>query len=215
MIVSHAAPAVDGVTLARDLRALHPGLAIILLVPMGARPAGLTEGLVSHVLAKPLKHSLLYNAIVQLAGSGQEPAGDDPPAPAARHQQPAPSPLRILLVDDIQTNQVLALQMLRRHGYDADVAGNGLEALAALERQPYDVVFMDVQMPSMDGLQATREICERYPPGQRPWIVGLTASVLEEDQRACREAGMDDYLAKPIVMETFLDKLRDLATRGG
>ncbi len=70
-------------------------------------------------------------------------------------------------------------------------------------------------MPRMNGLQATREICKRYPPGQRPWIVGLTASVLEDDQRACREAGMNDYLPKPVTMESFLDKVRGLATHSG
>jgi signal transduction histidine kinase/DNA-binding response OmpR family regulator len=216
VIVDHAPPAVDGIALARDLRAARPDLAIVLLAPAGTRPEGLTEGLVDHLLTKPLKHSLLYDAIARLAGSGQQPEDDGTPGDAPRHkQQPAPSSLSILVAEDIHTNQVLALKMLRRFGYDADVASNGLEALAALERQRYDVVFMDVQMPRMDGLQASREICERYPPGERPWIVGLTASVLEEDQRACREAGMDDFLSKPISMESLVEKLRGVAARSG
>jgi len=215
-VVDHAPPAVDGVALAGDLRAMDPGLGIILLAPVGARLEGLTEGPVSHLLTKPLEHSRLYDAIVRLAGSAQEPTGDGPPTDATRqYPQPERSSLRILLVEDIQTNQILALKMLRRNGYDADIASNGLEALAALERQRYDVVFMDVHMPTMDGLQATREILRRYVPGQRPWIVGLTASVLEEDQRACREAGMNDYLSKPISMESLLEKLRGLPVMSG
>jgi CheY-like chemotaxis protein len=212
-IVDHTPPTVDGVDLARDLRAVAPQLAIILLVPAGERPPGLTQGLVSHLLTKPLKHSLLYDAIIQLATPRQQP-DDGAAAHPTPHQQPPQqrSSLKILLAEDIPTNQALVLKMLQRNGYDADVASDGLEALAALERQHYDVVFMDVQMPRMDGLQATRQIRQRHPPGQRPWIVGLTASVLEQEQRACRDAGMDDYLPKPISLKTFLDKLRAVPT---
>ncbi|HYY79203.1 MAG TPA: response regulator [Actinomycetes bacterium] len=210
-ILDHAPPAVDAAGLARELGILAPDLPVILLVTASARSEGLGDGLAGQVLTKPLKHSLLYNAILRLRGSGDQPAAGGPSPPATpREGRRARSSLRILLVEDIQTNQTLALQMLRRNGYDADVAGNGVDALAALERQRYDVIFMDVQMPEMDGLQATREICGRYPPDERPRIVGLTASVLEEDQRACREAGMDDYLPKPITVENLLEKLRGL-----
>jgi signal transduction histidine kinase/CheY-like chemotaxis protein len=213
VIVDHTPPAVDGVTLARDLRVLAPDLPIILLVPTSPRPQGLTEGLVSHLLTKPLKHSLLYDTIAELTGSTQPSTDDSPATREPRPQQhPAISPLKILLADDIPANQTLALKMLRRHGYDADLASDGTEALAALERTRYDVVLMDVQMPKMDGLEATREICQRYPPEQRPWIIGLTASVLEDDQRACREAGMNDYLPKPITMQDLIQKLQGLAT---
>jgi signal transduction histidine kinase/DNA-binding response OmpR family regulator len=215
VIVDHAPPVVDGIGLAQDLHAFDPRLGIVLLVPSDAYPHGLTGGLVSHLLTKPFTHSSLHDAIVELTEASQQPSQDSITPQAARHRQPAPSPLRILLVEDVHTNRVLALQMLRKNGYDADVAGDGLEALAALERQQYDVVFMDVHMPRMDGLQATRQICQRYPPSQRPWIVGLTASVLEEDQRACREAGMNDCLPKPIIMESFINKLEGLAPRNG
>ncbi len=95
-------------------------------------------------------------------------------------------------------NQVVALRLLERLGYGADVASNGLEALAALEREPYDVVLMDVQMPELDGLEATRRIHDRWPPETRPRIVAMTANALPEDREACFAAGMDDYVAKPI-----------------
>ena len=95
-------------------------------------------------------------------------------------------------------NQKVALRLLDKLGYRADVASNGLEALEALERQPYDVVLMDVQMPEMDGLDASRRICERWPPGSRPRIVAMTANAMVEDREACFAAGMDDYVAKPV-----------------
>jgi len=95
-------------------------------------------------------------------------------------------------------NQKVALGLLDQFGYRADVAANGLAALEALERQPYDVVLMDVQMPELDGLDASRRICERWPADVRPRIIAMTANALPEDREACFAAGMDDYIAKPI-----------------
>ena len=112
--------------------------------------------------------------------------------------RPAATPLRILLAEDNAVNQKVALALLGQLGYRADVAWNGVEALAALERQPYDVVLMDVHMPELDGLDATRQICERWAPETRPRIIAMTANVLLEDREACFAAGMDDYVAKPI-----------------
>ncbi len=107
-------------------------------------------------------------------------------------------PLRILLAEDMAVNQKLAVAMLNRMGYRPDVVANGNEVLEALRRQSYDVILMDVRMPEMDGLTATRKICERYPAEQRPRIVAMTANAMQEDRDACMKAGMDDYLAKPI-----------------
>ncbi|MBN1236787.1 MAG: PAS domain S-box protein [Methanotrichaceae archaeon] len=111
----------------------------------------------------------------------------------------AAGPLRILLAEDNVVNQMVAIQMLKRLGYSADVAGNGLEVLQALERQPYDVVLMDVQMPEMDGLVAAQEIRKLWPKG--PWIIAITAYALKGDRERCLAAGMDDYISKPIVIE--------------
>ena len=112
--------------------------------------------------------------------------------------KPATSSLRILLAEDNAVNQKVALRLLDQLGYRADVASNGLEALEALERQPYDVVLMDVQMPELDGLDASRRICERWPAEARPRIIAMTANAMPEDREACFAAGMDDYVAKPI-----------------
>lgn len=111
---------------------------------------------------------------------------------------PARTPLRILLAEDDAVNQEVALRLLGKFGYEADVVENGLGAIEALEREPYDVVLMDIQMPELDGLEATRRIVERWPAPTRPRIIALTANATLADREACFEAGMDDYVAKPI-----------------
>jgi CheY-like chemotaxis protein len=116
-------------------------------------------------------------------------------------------PLRILLAEDNTVNQKLALRLLGQLGYQADVAGNGLEAIAALERQRYDVVLMDVQMPELDGLDATRQICSRWPRADRPRIIAMTANAMQGDRDLCLAAGMDDYISKPIRTEELVAAL--------
>jgi CheY-like chemotaxis protein len=120
------------------------------------------------------------------------PALPEAPLPPAR-------PLRILLAEDNAVNQKVALHLLAKFGYRADVAANGLEVLAALRRQSFDVILMDLQMPEMDGLEATQRILKEWPERQRrPWIVALTANAMEGDREMCLAAGMDDYVSKPI-----------------
>jgi signal transduction histidine kinase/ActR/RegA family two-component response regulator len=116
-------------------------------------------------------------------------------------------PLRILLAEDNEVNRKVVLMMFKAFGYQADVAVNGVEAVAALHRQTYDLVFMDVQMPQMDGLEATRSIVRTWPVGQRPRIVGLSANVLPEDVDAAMHAGMDAYLTKPISPSQLMAEL--------
>jgi signal transduction histidine kinase/ActR/RegA family two-component response regulator len=123
------------------------------------------------------------------------------PSLAARH------PLRILLAEDNGVNQKLALRLLEQMGYRADLAGNGREALECVERQSYDLVLMDVRMPVMDGLQATRAITERWPTGQRPRIVAMTANALNGDRPQCLAAGMDEHLSKPLRVEALIAAL--------
>jgi CheY-like chemotaxis protein len=104
-------------------------------------------------------------------------------------------------------NQKVALAMLRKRGYDADVAADGIEALDMLKLRHYDAVFMDVQMPRMDGLEATRQICARWSSDERPWIIGMTAHAMEEDREACLAAGMNDYIAKPVTLDKLAEAL--------
>jgi CheY-like chemotaxis protein len=116
-------------------------------------------------------------------------------------------PLRILVAEDNMVNQQLALQLLEQMGYRADVAGNGLEVILALRRQPYDVVFMDVHMPEMDGLTATQRICQEWSPVTRPRIIAMTANAMQGDREKCISAGMDDYISKPIRVEELVKSL--------
>ena len=104
-------------------------------------------------------------------------------------------------------NQKLALRLLQQMGYRADVAANGLEAIECVARQTYDVVLMDVQMPEMDGLEATRRIVARWPDGSRPRVVAMTANAMQGDREECLAAGMDDYLTKPIRVEALVEAL--------
>jgi len=117
-------------------------------------------------------------------------------------------PLSILLAEDNAVNQMVLLQMLRKIGYQADLASNGFDVLAALDRQAYDVVLMDIQMPDMDGFEATRRILARFPKMKRPRIIALTAHALNGDRERCLEAGMDGYLSKPVKIEDLQSALR-------
>jgi CheY-like chemotaxis protein len=117
--------------------------------------------------------------------------------------------LRVLLAEDNLVNQKVALHMLAALGYRADVAANGLEVIAALNRQTYDVILMDVQMPEMDGLEATRRIVSMYgDQAARPWIIALTANAVQGDRDMCLAAGMDDYISKPIRKEDLAGALQ-------
>ncbi|MEL6650318.1 MAG: response regulator [Bacteroidota bacterium] len=126
---------------------------------------------------------------------------------ASPNDWPAPT-LRILLTEDNPVNQKVATRMLGKIGYEADIANNGLEALEAIQRIPYDLILMDVQMPEMDGLTATREIIRMYGgSAERPVIVAMTANAMKEDQEKCAAAGMDDYISKPVRLSILKERL--------
>jgi PAS domain S-box-containing protein len=198
----------DGLALAREIRRHRDArdLPLVLLTSLGRLPQARSAGEFAVQLAKPLKASQLYDALLGILAdqSGQPHLAE----PVLDGGKPATSSLRILLAEDNAMNQKVALLLLERLGYRADVASNGLEALEALERQPYDVVLMDVQMPELDGLDASRRICERWPAEVRPRIIAMTANAMLEDREACFAAGMDDYVAKPIRPDDLAEALR-------
>ncbi|WP_052128620.1 PAS domain S-box protein [Neosynechococcus sphagnicola] len=118
------------------------------------------------------------------------------------------SSLRILLAEDNRVNQKVAIQVLKRLGYGADIATNGVEVLAALERQPYELILMDVQMPQMDGMEATARICRLYPENIRPYIIAMTANAMVSDREACLAVGMNDFVSKPIQIAELIAALK-------
>jgi CheY-like chemotaxis protein len=201
-------PAMDGLALAREIRRWRDEreLPLVLMTSLGRLSLARSTTEFAAQLAKPVRASQLYDALLSVL------AGD-----AGRVQEPAQvedgdagtmSALRILLAEDNAVNQKVALLILEKLGYRADVASNGLEAVEALERQRYDVVLMDVQMPVLDGLDASRRICERWPEAERPRIVAMTANAMQEDRDACIAAGMNDYVAKPIRPDVLAEALR-------
>jgi len=150
---------------------------------------------IAGVLSKPLKTASLYDLLLEVL-HGKRSAR--PTAPVTAALLATHHPLAILLAEDNSVNQRVATLMLQRLGYRTDVASNGFEALQAVERQSYDLILMDVQMPEMDGVQATREICARWPAGTRPRIVAMTANASTADRDMCLAAGMEDFLTKPV-----------------
>jgi GAF domain-containing protein/CheY-like chemotaxis protein/HPt (histidine-containing phosphotransfer) domain-containing protein len=202
-IVDMLMPGMDGLELATRLHERLPGLPMILASSaprhdVAGDPRWEASG-IGAVIVKPIKASALHGAlaIVLDLGSAAEETRDNAggildPELATRH------PLRILVAEDNVVNQRLALRLLEKLGYRADVVANGLEAVEAVRRQTYDLVLMDVQMPEMDGVQATQHILERWADGDRPWIVAMTAEVMRGDREGFLAAGMNDYVAKPI-----------------
>ena len=216
-IVDMHMPGMDGAMLARAIRQAGRMLPLVLFSSHGRKEA--SDSLFTATLAKPLRQSQLFDTLVQLLAHGAE----ETPRPAAAPARPRIDaqmaerhPLRILLAEDNVVNQKLALRILQQMGYRADVAGNGIEAIECCARQPYDLVLMDVQMPEMDGLEASRRIVARWPePDQRPRIVAMTANAMQGDREACLAAGMNDYVTKPIRVEALVEALLATPRVGG
>ena len=200
----------DGLSLTRQLRqaAQMPNLPVVLVTPMSVRAdsAEITALPFATCLTKPLKESQ-FTAAITCALSG---AKATTAAPSARLDPKLAErlPLKILLCEDNAVNQKVAQRLLQQMGYQADLVANGLEALAAVDRQHYDMILMDVMMPEMGGMEATRILREREKqPGQHPnysphvIVVAMTASAMPGDREKCLIGGMDDYLAKPVRLE--------------
>ena len=196
-------PEMDGLELAAAIRAGRPDAPpVIILSSLGVRERTTPD--VAAFLVKPVKPSGLHDAIVTvLAGGAKRGDVRRPTGTGIDRGLAKKHPLRILLAEDNPVNRKLATRLLERMGYQADVATDGLEAIGAVERQDYDVVLMDVQMPELDGLEATRRIRASRGTSRGPHIVAMTANALEGDRETCLAAGMDDYVSKPIRPEVL------------
>ncbi|UCD68909.1 MAG: response regulator, partial [Betaproteobacteria bacterium] len=208
-IVDMHMPEMDGTALARKLRELNAGLPLVLFSSLGRREASDTEGLFSAYMSKPLRQSQLFDTLVEMLAKDKAPQlASAPTQPAMEPGMAARHPLRILVAEDNLVNQKLAMRLLQQAGYRADLASNGIEAIESVQRQTYDVVLMDVQMPEMDGLEASRRITAKWPVGKRPRIVAMTANAMHGDREMCLAAGMDDYVTKPIRVNELMEALR-------
>ncbi|MDY6909720.1 MAG: response regulator [Thermodesulfobacteriota bacterium] len=205
-------PGMDGAALSRRIRLTPSGrdLPLVLLSSIGAdeRELGLEKGDFNATLPKPVKYSRLYDCLATLIG--ERVFGDscafvrkDEPPPC--RETPVPE-CRILLAEDNPINRKVALGILRKMGYEAVAVSNGKEAVAALSETPYDLVLMDIQMPEMDGLEATRTIREGQAPVLDPAvpIIAMTAHAMRGDREKCLEAGMNDYVAKPVQPDELM-----------
>jgi PAS domain S-box-containing protein len=202
-------PEMDGLELCRQVQSL-PGGSELPLVLMSSAEAGLDPACRERfraVLLKPVRASRLYDSLVEIFHPGQLPRPESQEAVGFDREMGRRHPLRILLAEDNPTNQILAREVLGRLGYAVEVAGNGLEVLDALKRRAFDAILMDVQMPEMDGLEATREIRRLFAAEDQPRIIALTADAMEEDRRRCLAAGMDDYLSKPLLLPELIGAL--------
>ncbi|MGV3706504.1 MAG: response regulator [Arcticibacter sp.] len=199
-------PEMDGLAFGRILRQRYAKLPIALLSSIGDDTGARFPGIFSEVLVKPVKHQLLYKSIErQLNKRGVSKAPRPTIASLLNTDLAGRYPLNILVAEDNPVNQRLALLLLRKLGYEAQFANNGIEAIEKARENHYDLIFMDVSMPEMDGFQATRAI--RNLPGKQPVIVAMTANAMAEDRDICLKSGMDDYLAKPIRVELLTDTL--------
>lgn len=205
-------PEMDGVTLAQKIREQPNGksLPLVVLSSLGQEDIRARAGdlYFSAILNKPVQQHQLQTILAQVLGNPLVKVEQTPDTPAPSTTLGEHHPLRILLAEDMVVNQKVALLTLRQLGYRADVANNGLEVIAALKRQPYDVVLMDVQMPEMDGLTATQEVCQRWSPTERPHIIAMTANAMQGDREMCLDAGMDAYITKPIRVPDLMDVLK-------
>ncbi len=216
-LIDTVMPDMDGATLAQEIHrnTITARMPVVLMASFETNAfRTLWKKELVNSIVKPIKSSTLLSMLHSMLGEHSEaltiqvPPSDEPPAETER---PA---LRILVAEDNLVNQKVALRLLEKLGYRADLAANGREALEAVKRERYDLILMDMQMPEMDGLEATRIICRHLSPAERPRIVAMTANVMEEDRQRCLEAGMDGHIGKPIRLEILKSVLESCVQAG-
>lgn len=208
-------PEMDGLMLAEKLQRLYrdtPKFSpLILLSSVSERLDDNTSRIFAATVVKPVKTIVLYQTLKDALSHATTPKVAQPPKIATLWQDIASTlPLRILVVEDNQVNQMVALRMLERMGYRADVVGNGLEVLESLKRQTYDMIFMDIQMPEMDGEETTMHIRRRNDDFAQPLIVAMTANAFTEDRQRYLDMGMDGFISKPVRLQELADVITSL-----
>ncbi|MCC3418512.1 MAG: response regulator [Microcoleus sp. PH2017_07_MST_O_A] len=228
-------PEMDGITLAEKIREFPQGKNLpLMILSSGGRPSRReVQGRVEFAafVYKPIKQAQLHEVLLRILGGECTPIQPCFSQPQFNSQLAETLPLKMLLVDDVELNQMVAGQMLQKLGYSADFASSGQAALDALERSEYDIVFMDMQMPEMDGLETTRLIRQRFsgnlilenpapefgfsatdeqspnPKSTSPWIIAMTANAMQGDRELCLDAGMNDYISKPVRVQAIVQAI--------
>jgi CheY-like chemotaxis protein len=206
-------PEMDGVMLAREIKRIHPLLPIILLSSIGDESRSKYPGLFSSVLTKPVKQEQLFKLIqAELKGTkGKVPESEEKKEGQLSDQFASEHPLNILLAEDNLINQKLATRVLNKLGYQLQIANNGKEALEMYKLYGADLILMDIQMPEMDGFEATYAIRNEFEV--QPQIVAMTANAMPEDRDRCIDAGMNNYIAKPFKMDELIAILKTVTTQ--
>ncbi len=210
MILDYHMPAMDGRELALRIRKQF-GVAtppLVMLSSLGDRGTDIADAGFAAVLSKPVRPAELLIALERALGGTKQKAALGGLVKVLDTELAVKYPLRVLIAEDNPVNQLVASRILQRLGYRPDVVADGVEALKAVDMMPYDVILMDVQMPELDGLEATRLIRELPPhSGNRPWIVAMTAGAMESERQATIDAGMDDFVSKPVRVEDLQDAM--------
>lgn len=206
-------PEMNGMELSLAIRKKHPQLPIILMSTIGDESSKKYPELFSSVVTKPIRHSILSQHMLSaLLNKGDVSAVNMAPAkPKLTTDFSKKYPLRILIAEDNRMNQKLAMRILGKLGYDPDIAENGKEVLEEVSKRNYDLILMDVQMPEMDGLEATRMI--RVCLENQPVIIAMTANAMQGDREECLKNGMDDYISKPVNLEELVIMLEKWAVQ--
>jgi signal transduction histidine kinase/CheY-like chemotaxis protein/HPt (histidine-containing phosphotransfer) domain-containing protein len=209
-LLDYQMPEMDGIALAREIRAVrgaHSPVLILLSSTGQSLASAHPDAGFAAALSKPLRLSHVRDRLLETIGDQRDTSAGAVP-PVVRDAD-SPVPLRILLAEDNAINQKVALRLLERLGYGADIVGDGRQALARLDHAAYDVILMDVQMPEMDGLEASRAICARWAASERPRIIAMTAEAMLGDRDKCLAAGMDDYIVKPVTLDRLAAALAE------
>jgi len=208
-LVEHQPPIIDGLAVSTSIRGLRrpdqlPIVLIVVATPGAAEAEAADSGVIQATITKPVPPRTLHDVILQVGMH-------DTRKPVVEAAETVPGALRVLIADDNSLNQNLLRRMVVKLGHSVDVVSNGREAVAAVAQQPYDAVLMDVLMPEMDGLVAAEAICRRWPRGNRPRLIALTAMAGPGDQERCLRAGFDDYMTKPVHLADLVEGLRAAA----
>jgi len=211
-LINIITPETAGLALAQEIRQVPTGyeLPLVMLTSITGSTSRQRARKLSAVafLNKPGKPAELYEIFVNQWRSSPRIEQTRPKLTMTQTDLAQKKPLTILLAEDNLINQKVALRILERLGYRADAVANGLEAVKAARRQPYDVILMDMHMPEMDGVEATRQILQEYSGEQPPFIIAMTAAAMPADKARCIAAGMEEFLAKPIQLNELVNILQ-------